>query len=208
VIVGGHYDTRAGLEATANDASAMAVLLSLARRFKAKPTERTLHFVAYALSQYPHAGTDDMGSRRHAQRLVADGVRVTLALSLENMGHFVLTPGSQKTVAGISPALPETGHFTALLALPGAEQEAERVAGHLVTDEVVPLLLRSVAEPDGGSDAAEYRSVGLPAFQLSDLGASRAAPGAPSARGSIDSTRLARLVTHLEGTLRAALDAE
>jgi hypothetical protein len=208
VVVGSHYDTRAGVEATDNDATAVAVLLTLARRFKDEPVERTLHFIAYALSQAPHAGTDDMGSRRHAKRLMADGVKVTLALSLDNMGHFSLGPNSQRPVNNIFPALPDQGHFVTLLALPGAEAEAARIKDYLVSDEVVPLLLRDLRQVDQTSDASAYQRVGLPAFQLSDLAAWRGElPGASKA-GSVDAARLARAVSHVEATLRAALNVK
>ena len=96
VVVGAHYDTVEGSPGADDNASGVAALVALARRFATSAPDRTLRFVAFANEEPPWFLTESMGSLVHARGLASqDGIRVAAMLSLESLGTYDDAPGSQ-----------------------------------------------------------------------------------------------------------------
>jgi len=62
LVVGAHYDTAIGTPGANDNASGVASVLALARRFARRPAERTIRFVAFANEEPPWFKTSGMGS--------------------------------------------------------------------------------------------------------------------------------------------------
>ena len=118
-IVGAHYDAcepddPQDMNPGADDnASAVAVLLALARRLPEHP-RHTVELVFYACEEPPWFGTEGMGSYAHAQS--CDPQEVRGMVCLEMLGCFSDAAGSQPSLfPGHALLLPTQGNFVAVV---------------------------------------------------------------------------------------------
>lgn len=68
VVVGAHYDTVSTTPGADDNASAVAVLVEIARQMRSLRPKRTVRFVSFACEEPPHFYTGDMGSQVYARR--------------------------------------------------------------------------------------------------------------------------------------------
>ena len=83
VILGAHYDTVPTTPGADDNASAVAVLLEVARLLRQRPTQRTVRFVAFPCEEAPHFNVGEMGSQAYAKLCRARGDRIVGMLCLE-----------------------------------------------------------------------------------------------------------------------------
>jgi Zn-dependent M28 family amino/carboxypeptidase len=174
-VIGAHYDAVAGTPGADDNASAVAVLLELARLLaKAPRLDAPVELVAYTLEEPPTFATEQMGSAIHALRLRRAGTRVEGMISLEMVGYFDATTGSQDYPAAVRPFLPSapaTGTFYALTAKEYARRWLTTVDSGLRSRLKTPLLALAVPDVYGGidlSDHVPYQELGIPAAMLGD----------------------------------------
>jgi hypothetical protein len=96
VVLGAHYDSIIGSPGANDNATGVAALLALARRFAHTKPARTLRFVAFVNEEPPYFRTDQMGSRIHALSSRARGDDIVAMLSLETLGCYSDERGSQR----------------------------------------------------------------------------------------------------------------
>lgn len=96
VVVGAHYDTAGGEPGADDNASGVAALLEIARAFGRTPPPFTVELAAYSLEEPPFFRKPQMGSAHHADALKQEGIDVSGMFSLETMGYYQDTPGSQR----------------------------------------------------------------------------------------------------------------
>lgn len=111
VVIGAHYDSVFGTVGADDNASGVAALLALARRFVRAQPEATLRFVAFANEEPPHFQSDDMGSFQYARRCSGRGETIAAMLSLETIGYYDDRRGSQQYPALLAALYPDTGNF-------------------------------------------------------------------------------------------------
>ncbi|MGH7538103.1 MAG: M20/M25/M40 family metallo-hydrolase [Gemmatimonadales bacterium] len=111
VVVGAHYDSAEDAPGADDNASGVAGMLELARTFAGSAPARTLRFVAFANEEPPSFPTADMGSRHYADAAAARGERVVAMLSIESIGYYDETPGSQRYPFPLNLAYPDRGDF-------------------------------------------------------------------------------------------------
>ena len=209
VLVGAHLDSAAESPGANDNASGIAVLLALARRFAAAPPERTLRLVAFANEEPPFFGTDRMGSARHAHAALARGDRILAMLSLESLGCYRAEPASQRYPLPLLALLyPARGDFLAFVCDPASRAlvhrsiAAFRAAAVLPSEgAVLPLSIPGV----GWSDHAPFPTLGIPALMVTDTAPFRDAHyHTPEDRPeNLDYANLARAVDGLEAVVRA-----
>jgi hypothetical protein len=115
VVVGAHYDSAPGAPGADDNASGVAVLLSLARAFGARHEPRTIRFVAFVNEEPPHFGQSAMGSLHYAKACKDRGDKVVAMLSLESLGYFRDEPRSQKYPPIVSWFYPDRADFVAFV---------------------------------------------------------------------------------------------
>ena len=115
IVVGAHYDTNWASPGADDNASGVAGMLEIARQLREKEMARTVRFVAFVNEEFPHYGTDDMGSRHHADRAREKGENIVGMLSLEMIGYYSDEPKSQWYPRPVRPFFPRTGNFIAIL---------------------------------------------------------------------------------------------
>ena len=112
VVIGAHYDSVFGSPGANDNASGVAALLALARRFAGKPAGQTLRFVAFVNEEPFYFQTEQMGSFVYASRCKARGDKIAGMISLETIGYFSDAPRSQIYPSpGLGLFYPTTGNF-------------------------------------------------------------------------------------------------
>jgi Zn-dependent M28 family amino/carboxypeptidase len=86
-VVGAHYDTVPTTPGADDNASAVAVMLELARRLAATPMPAPVRFVAFTLEEPPAFMTGLQGSRVFVRESLKAGDRVAGAVVLEMVGY-------------------------------------------------------------------------------------------------------------------------
>jgi Zn-dependent M28 family amino/carboxypeptidase len=86
-VVGAHYDSVPGTPGADDNASAVAVLLELARRLPAVALPAPVRLVAFTMEEPPAFTTGLQGSRIFVRRCRAAGERVAGAIVLEMVGY-------------------------------------------------------------------------------------------------------------------------
>jgi hypothetical protein len=117
VVLGAHYDTVETTPGADDNASAVAVLLEVARLLSNCLPRRTVRFVAFACEEPPHYFTDEMGSQVYARGCRTRAERIVGMLCLEMVGYFNSDKGSQRVPDAIPRflhwAFPRRGNFLA-----------------------------------------------------------------------------------------------
>jgi len=171
-IIGAHYDSVSDCPGANDNASGVAALIALARRFAGKPTGHTLRFVAFVNEEPPYFQTDEMGSFVYAKRCKERGDRITGMISLETIGYFSDAPGSQKYPSpGLGFFYPTKGNFigfaanTSSRSLLRATVAAFRKAGRLPCQgAALPAAIPGI----GWSDQWSFWQCGYPAIMVTD----------------------------------------
>ncbi len=117
VVVGAHYDTVPTTPGADDNASAVAVLIEVARLMRRLQPMRTVRFVSFACEEPPYCYTTDMGSQVYARECRSKGERIYGMLCLEMVGFYSTKPRSQKVPPSIPrvfhPLFPQRGDFLA-----------------------------------------------------------------------------------------------
>jgi Zn-dependent M28 family amino/carboxypeptidase len=175
VVLGAHYDTVAGSPGADDNASAVAVLIEVARRMKSLRPARTVRFVSFACEERPYCYTTEMGSQVYARECRARGERIRGMLCLEMVGYYSTLPGSQKVPPSIPRSLhrffPQRGDFLAAV----ANLQSCRLLWNFRRGfkRAVRFPLFSIALPERvqeirRSDNSSFWDQGYPALMLTD----------------------------------------
>jgi Zn-dependent M28 family amino/carboxypeptidase len=167
VLVGAHYDGVPGSPGADDNASAVAVLLEMARAFAADPPRRRVRLPAFDLEE-----RDLAGSRAYAAELHRQRQPLALMIALEMLGYADRRPGSQRYPPGLRYFYPDRGDFIGLIgnlrAMPQLRRAA-RVIRRSVPCEWLPVPWRGRVLPDTRrSDHAPFWDLGYPAIMVTD----------------------------------------
>jgi hypothetical protein len=172
LVIGAHYDSWDDTPGADDNASGVAGLLELARVLATHPPPGAVELVAFSLEEPPFFRSEHMGSMRHARALREQGREVRLMLSLEMIGYFDDSPGSQRYPVGALGLLyPDAGDFIALV---GAYRDfglMRRVKSLFKGASSVPTVsINAPAFVQGVdfSDHASYWRHGMPAIMATD----------------------------------------
>ena len=140
VILGAHYDSVPGCPAANDNASGIAGTLELARRFAGVKSSRTIRFVAWVNEEPPFFQTQAMGSRMYSRRCRERNENIVAMITLETIGCFLDTPGSQTyPVMGLGFVLPTIGNFLAVVGNLGSRSLVRTCAEVLRRETTLPI---------------------------------------------------------------------
>jgi len=171
IVIGAHYDTVIGSPGANDNATGVAALLALARRFAERAPERTLRLVAFANEEPPYFRTPWMGSLVYANACRARGDEVTAMLALETIGCYRTEPGTQEYPAPLDLAYPSTGDFIAFVS--NVENGALVRRCIATFRDSTPFPAEGAALPGsligvGWSDHWSFWQAGYPALMVTD----------------------------------------
>ncbi|MBI2788592.1 MAG: M28 family peptidase [Elusimicrobia bacterium] len=211
LVVGAHYDTALDTPGADDNASGVAALLELARRFKGKTGALEIRFVAYGTEEPPFFGSKQMGSAFHAASLKAEGRRVKGMISLEMLGYYDDAKGSQKYPPLLSLFYPDRANFIGAVSnlgsrdfLKGFAKSFKPTNNLLVVAASLPGWITEI----GLSDHKCYWDEGFPGLILTDTSFLRythyhMATDTPE---KLDYARMADVVNGLEASLTSMLE--
>lgn len=167
LILAAHFDTVQGSPGADDNASALAVMLQIARRVRAMQLARPIHCIAFNLEE-----ENLLGSSAYTAMLRKNRDTIHGAIVLECVGYASHHEHSQKIPPGIPISVPTTGNFLAVI---GNERShiltgsvAKAMQSHL---PIVPLNVPGNGEqlPDTRrSDHTSFWEQGFPAVMLTD----------------------------------------
>lgn len=171
VVVGAHYDSFPGTPGANDNASGTAAMLALARRFAMKQPQRTLRFVAFTNEEPPHFQRATMGSWHYAARCRQRNENIIAAISLETIGYYSETPGSQAYPPPLSAFYPSEGNFIGVVGNVGSRQLVRQVVasfrrhGHFPSEGgAIPGAMPGI----GWSDHWSFWQHGYPGVEITD----------------------------------------
>jgi len=180
LIIGAHYDSAPGTLGADDNASAVAILLELARMLADKPIAKSLRFVAYTNEEPPHFCTPTMGSVVHAKACRKRGDKITGMICLESLGVFLTEPGSQELPAEfgllleafkkmlLPPGLdPTVGNYLAVIGNPASAEFMGSFVSRMANDDELPVLATEIVDIRL-SDHLAYWDENYPAIMLTD----------------------------------------
>ena len=170
VVVGAHYDGVGFIPAANDNASGVAALLVLARHFTRIPTARRIRFIAFTNEEPPWFGTPHMGSRISAGDSRQRGESIPAMISIETIGYYTDTPGTQSYPFPLGLFYPDRGNFIALIGNLSSRTLVRRALGVF---RQVPLPSEGIAAPSWvpgvyWSDHWSYWREDYPAIMVTD----------------------------------------
>jgi hypothetical protein len=167
-IIGAHYDTVPGTPGADDNASAVAVLLEIARNIQSVSLEGTVRLVAFTLEEYSF-----VGSARYVESLKKEKEEILGMISLEMVGF---TGPRQDYPPYLDPKYyPNTGDFIAIIGNEGSKKLLEKVC-HSFKTHIPQLPLEFLIVPGKGekmeevrlSDHVTFWNEGYPALLVTD----------------------------------------
>ena len=168
LIVGAHYDTVPGSPGADDNASAIAVLLEIARNLQTVPLGRTLRLVAFSLEEY-----DYVGSTHYAEKVREGEEKIFGMISLEMVGF---TGPKQNYPHYLNPKYyPNLGDFIGVIGNERSTSILERVRSSFKI-HIPQLPTEFLIVPGNGegmeevrlSDHSPFWDQGLPALMITD----------------------------------------
>ena len=209
VVIGAHYDSAVGAVGADDNGSGAAALLELARGLKPfRPADALeIRLVFYVNEELPWFSTEKMGSYVHASGLRSEGRVVAAMLSLETIGWYSDSAGSQRYPFPFNLLYPSKGDFIGFVANPRSRDLLHRVIGAFRRHASFPsegaVGLESIAGVSW-SDQWSYWKYGWPAVMVTDTALFRY-PHYHTLQDTpdkLDYERLARVVRGLEQVAR------
>ena len=167
LILAAHYDTVIGSPGADDNASALAVLLDVARQVVNVRLQRPVRLIVFCLEE-EHL----LGSRAYAAHLTSTQQSILGAIVLECVGYTRDEEGSQKIPPGVPVTVPTVGNFLAVIGNQGSHALTMVVEQAMKSRiPVVPLVVPGNGEllPDTRrSDHTSFWEQGFPAVMLTD----------------------------------------
>jgi hypothetical protein len=171
-VVGAHYDTVPGTPGADDNASAVAVMLELARRLSHERLAAPVLFAAFTLEEPPAYLTGHQGSRIFVRSCRNSGDRVLGAIILEMVGFTA--PRQHYPYLPRWPGYPAEGNFIGIIANWRSWRVGRAVLRGFRKNTGLPV--ESLFLPFNGrllpearlSDHASFWDAGLPALMITD----------------------------------------
>ncbi len=170
LIIAAHYDTVMGSPGADDNASALAVMLEVARCIRDVPLSREVRFIAFCLEE-----EDLLGSLAYVSSLRDASHDIAGAIVLECVGYTCAEEDSQRKPTGVPVVVPTVGDFLAIVGNQASAKLAATVAA-AAKERVPDLKTVSLTVPGNGemlpdtrrSDHAAFWHYGYPAVMLTD----------------------------------------
>ena len=171
-VVGAHYDTVPTTPGADDNASAVAVMLELARRLPDLDLAAPVKLVAFTLEEPPAYTTGDMGSRVFVRERKAAGDEVLGAVVLEMVGYT--SPAQDYPLVLEWAGYPKQGNFIAIVGNGASRRFGRAVATAFRANPALPV--ETLFVPFDGhvlpatrlSDHASFWDAGWPALMVTD----------------------------------------
>ncbi len=202
VLVGAHYDTVPGSPGANDNTTGTAAVLELARLLAGQQLPCTVRLVAFVNEEAPFFQHSTMGSWVYARRSRMLSERIEAMLSIETIGYYSDTAGSQLYPLPFGLFYPRTGNFIGFVGNIASRALVQRSLAAFRRH--TPFPSEGVAAPGsmtgiGWSDHWAFWQEGYAALMVTDTALFRYAPYHTRADtpDQINYDRMARVVVGL-----------
>lgn len=223
IVLGAHYDAEVNTPGADDNASGVAVLLELARRFADNPQQRTIRFIAYTNEENsnsrdgrsaPGTNNNGMGSYFSAKNSKDRNEHIIAMLSLEMLGYFSDEPNSQRYPfppemgEQLGMTLPTTANFVGIVGRTADTPLITQLAQSMSQANTIPVVAAPIPPMITAiyrSDHANYWMQGYPAAMITDTSEFRN-PHYHTPRDTIetlDFNRISASVDSIESAIRS-----
>lgn len=207
LVIGAHYDSAEAAPGANDNGSGAVAVVVLARRLAKDSFARTVRFVLFVNEEPPHFQTDAMGSLVYAKRCKQRNENIVGMISLETIGYFNDTTGSQKYPPPLDRIYPAEGNFIGFVADLDSITFLRRVVKSFRGQCSFPsegAALPGFISEAGWSDHWSFWQQGYPALMVTDTAPFRypyyhTTEDTPD---RIDYARMARVVAGMERVIR------
>jgi len=171
ILLGAHYDSVIGSPGANDNASGVAALLELSRMFRTVAPECAIRFVAFVNEEPPFFDSGSQGSRIYARLARDRGDQIRAMLSLETIGYYSESPGSQRYPALLGLFYPDTANFIAFVGNLGSRLLTTRLADAFSRSTDFPMeRIATLAVIPGvsWSDHSSFWAQGYQAVMVTD----------------------------------------
>lgn len=159
IIVGAHYDVAGKQEGADDNASGVAGVLALGRLLKGSALKYRIDLVAYSLEEPPFFGTEQMGSYVHADFLKRNNIPVLGMVSVEMIGFYSDSLGSQDYPVGfLSWIYGRKGDFITVVKKTGGGDFAKLFKEAYFRNSTLPVKAFAAPTFFGGIDLSDHRN--------------------------------------------------
>ena len=219
IVIGAHYDAEVNTPGADDNASGVAAMLELARRFAGSPMDRTVRWVGYTNEENSNSAGGLMGSFVSARNAQNRNEKIVAMMSLEMLGYYDETPGSQRypfdqaMAARLGMDLPDTGDYIGVVGRFEDRGLIDAIAASMRSSEranVVAAALPAMVSAIWRSDHGNYWLAGYNAVMITDTSEFRTPHyHLPSDTiDTLDFDRMAGVVDALEVAVRDLATAE
>lgn len=208
VVVGAHYDSVAGTVGANDNATGVAAALELARMLQGSRPRRSIRFVFFVNEEPPYFQTEQMGSLIYAHKLRRDKIPVAAMISLETLGYYSDSAGSQKYPAGLGLFYPDRGNFVGFVSNTESRDLVRRAVRQFRKSAQFPS--EGIAAPEswpgiGWSDQWSFWQEGCPAIMITDTAVFRYPyyHTVSDTEEKVDFQKLARVVEGVKSVISA-----
>lgn len=163
-ILGAHYDTVAGTPGADDNASAVAVLLEVARLSQGLTLPKPWAFIGFTTEEPPAHGGPYMGSRVYAKTAKQLGRRILGMVCLEMVGYYSKEEGSQQLPPGFDG--PTVGDFIGVVGNHHSIGLMQRFEASIRAGCALPVVAAPLGIPL--SDHASFWDEGYEAVMVTD----------------------------------------
>jgi Peptidase family M28 len=201
IVVGAHYDSVAWTVGANDNATGVAGVLELARLLHGSKLRKTIRFVLFVNEEPPYFQTENMGSLVYARELRQEHVPVAAMISLETIGFYSDTPGSQKYPPLLGLFYPNRGDFIGFVGDPESRDLVRRCVRKF--REAASFPSEGVAAPAdwpgiGWSDHWSFWQEKYPAIMITDTAPFRY-PYYHTARDTFDKVDFGKMARVVDG---------
>ncbi len=171
VLLGAHYDSVRGSPGANDNASGVAALLEISRLFVSERPSLTVRFVAFVNEEPPFFLSRQQGSWIYAKEARARGDDIRLMISLETIGFYRQTRGSQSYPPFFRLFYPDRGNFLAFVSDLRSRSAMRKLAALFRKSSSFPLEHVAMFRWIPGvawSDHVSFWRMGYPAVMVTD----------------------------------------
>lgn len=206
LVVSAHYDSCDITPGADDNASGCAATLELVRQLKDNKEGPSVRFVLFANEEPPYFQTEQMGSLVYALACQKKGEKFMGMLSLESIGFYSDSKGSQEFPVGLT-GYPDTGNFLGFVSDISSKPFMERCLDGFKEAKTMPA--EGIAAPGivtgiTWSDHWSFSKCGYPAVMVTDTAPFRN-PNYHAESDTSDTLDYQRLAAATEGLRRMIL---
>jgi Zn-dependent M28 family amino/carboxypeptidase len=178
VIISAQYDTLPDSPGANNNGSGVATLFQLSKLIRNFRPRRTVRLIEFVNEEDPFWGTDKMGSYIYAKNCYNRNEDIKVMLSLDAIGIYKNSSGTQNLPFPFSLFYPDRGNFLAFIGNISSRPYVKAVTAGFKKGSSFPIAAGVAPEWVDGvtwSDHYSFWKFGYPAVQITDTGGFRSA---------------------------------